>query len=240
VAKERSGSSQSRKKRSRGRGSSDRGSSQRNGRQSSSRTHSPEDYLDYEVIDPADIDDELDVILNVPVVKVDKIGVDIDHLRAAVSVRADLQDLVSLNVGAAAHLGNVELNIEGVEAQAVVKARLDNVSLILGRVLTTLDRNPELLESVGRSVKRTARGARGTLEGTGGALGHVGQGGKEAVRDVGEGAGQAAGQVGEGAGKAAGQIGEGAGQLAGGLGGQEQGGQQGQGGGQGKQRGSSG
>jgi hypothetical protein len=220
VAKERSGSSQSRKKRS-------KGSSDRNGRQSSSEKQQRQDYPDYELIDPADVDEEPDVILNIPVVKVDEIGVDVDNLRATVSVRADLQDLVNLNVGVAAHLGNVELSIEGVEAQALVKARLDNVSKILGRVLTTLDRNPDLVESIGRAVKRSARGARGTLEGAGGALGHVGQGGKEAVREVGQGAGQAAGQIGEGAGQAAGQVGQGAGQLAGDLGGgQGQGGQQ--------------
>jgi hypothetical protein len=201
--------------------------SSQNGRRSSSRKQDREEYPDYEIVDPAEIDEEPDVILNVPVVKVDKIGVDVDHLRAAVSVRADLQDMVNLNIGVAAHLGNVELSIKGVEAQALVKARLDNVSKILGRVLTSLDRNPELLESVGRSVKRTAGGARGTLEGTGGALGHVGQGGKQAVQDVGQGAGQAAGQIGEGAGQAAGQVGQGAGQLAGDLGGgQGEGGQQ--------------
>jgi hypothetical protein len=222
VAKERnSGSSRSRKR------SQGKGSGSGNGRRSSSRQRQRPDYPDYEIVDPSDVDEEPDVILNVPVVKVDKIGVDVDHLRAAVSVRADLQDLVNLNVGVAAHLGNVELSIKGVEAQALVKARLDNVSKILGRVLTSLDRNPQLLESVGRSVKRTAGGARGTLEGAGGALGHVGQGGKQAVQDVGQGAGQAAGQIGEGAGQAAGQVGQGAGQLAGDLGGgQGEGGQQ--------------
>ena len=70
-----------------------------------------------------------------------------------------------------------ELKIEGVEAQALLKARLDNVSAILERVLTTLDRNPKLLESVGKAV-----------EDVGGGAGQHAREAGEAVEDVGEGA----------------------------------------------------
>lgn len=235
MAKERSSGSNRSRKHSKGQGSADG-----DGRHSASRTQRAENYPDYEIVDPSEIDDSPDVVLDIPVVKVDEISVDVDELRATVSVRADLQHLVNLNVGVAARLGNLELKLEGVEAQGLLRARLDNVSKILGRVLTTLDRNPALLESIGRSVEKVGGGARGTLEGAGGALGAVGQGGREAVRNVGEGAGEAAGQVGQGAGQAAGQVGQGAGQLAGGLGGQGQGGQQQEEGGQPQQRGSAG
>jgi len=210
------------KERSQGRSGSGQGSRKRSGgssdRRSSSTQRRRDEYPDYEIRDPAEIDEGPDVLLDVPVVKVDEIDVEVEDLRAAVSVRAELQDLVKLNVGVAAQLGKVELNIQGVEAQALLKARLDNVSLILGRVLTTLDRNPELLESVGRSVERVGGGTRQTLEGTGEAVEHVGAGGREALQDVGRGAGQAVGQLGEGAGQAVEGVGEGGGQAVRGVG----------------------
>ena len=205
-------------KRNAGRSSSNKGSASRNGRRSSSRKRKREDYPDYEIVDPNEIDEGPDVMLDVPVVKVDEIDITVEDLRAAVSVRAELQDLVRLNVGVAARLGKVELNIQGVEAQALLKARLDNVSRILGRVLTTLDRNPKLLESVGHAVEQVGGGARGTLEGVGEAVENVGEGGKGAVKDIGGGAGQAVGDIGQGAGQAVGDVGQGANQAVGQLG----------------------
>lgn len=176
------------------------------------------EYPDYEIMDPEGIGDSPDVILDVPVVKVDEIDIEVDDLRAAVSVRAELRDLVKLNVGVAARLGEVELNIQGVEAQALLKARLNNVSLILGRVLTTLDRNPTLLESVGKSVESVGAGGQRVLQGTGEAVGDVGEGGGEAVQEIGQGAGRATGQIGEGAGRTVQSVGQGAGQAAKGIG----------------------
>lgn len=178
-----------------------------NGRRSSSRTARREQYPDYEIVDPDEIDEGPDVLLDVPVVKVDEIDVEVADLRAAVSVRAELKELVKLNVGVAARLGNAELKIQGVEAQALLKARLDNVTQILGRVLTTLDRNPELLEHVGRGVERVGSGARGTLEGLGDAVEDVGHGAGSAVEDLGGGAGRATRGAGRGAGKAVQGIG---------------------------------
>jgi hypothetical protein len=196
-----------------------RGGESGDGRQSSGRRQPRREYPDYDVVDPSEIDHRPDVVLDIPVVKVDEICLDVDHLRATVSLRADLHHLVNVNVGVAARLGNVELKIEGVEAQGLFMARLDNVSRLLGRVLTTLDRNPALLESVGRSIENVGGGARGTLEGAGGALGALGRGGRQAIGDVGKGAGQAVDQVGQDAGEAAGRVGRRAGQAAGGVGG---------------------
>jgi hypothetical protein len=205
-------------KRNAGRSGSKKENSSRNGRRSGSKKQKREDYPDYEIVDPNDIDEGPDVMLDVPVVKVDEIDILVEDLRAAVSVRAELQDLVQLNVGVAARLGKVELNIQGVEAQALLKARLDNVSVILGRVLTTLDRNPKLLESVGKAVEHVGGGARGTLEGAGEAVEDVGEGAGETLPEVGKGAGQAVGDIGEGAGQAVGDIGRGANQAVGQLG----------------------
>jgi hypothetical protein len=187
-------------------------SSRRDGKRSSSKKRSKRDFEDYSIADPAQAGDGPDVLLDVPVLKVDEVEVDVEDLRAQVAVMAEVSDLVKLSMGADARLGKVQLKIAGVEAQALLKARLDKVSAILERVFLTLDRNPKLLESVGRAVEDVGGGAGHTVAEAGEAAEHVGEGAQGAVQDVGEGAGQAAGQVGEGAGQAVGELGQGAGQ----------------------------
>ena len=149
-----------------------------------------EEYEDYSVVDPAEIDEGPDVLLDVPTVKTDEIGVEVDQLHAQVAVRAEVVNLVRLGVGADVHLGQVNLQIKGVEAQALLKARLHNVTGIVERVLLTLDRNPELIESIGHTVEDIGAG-------TGHALGETG----EAVEEAGEGAGRAVGELGQGVGE---------------------------------------
>ena len=86
-----------------------RSSSSSNG--SSSRKRSKQEFDDYSVIDPSEIPEGPDVLIDVPVVKVDKIEVEVDDLRAQVAVMAEVKDLVELSVGAEARLGKVELQI---------------------------------------------------------------------------------------------------------------------------------
>lgn len=86
-----------------------------------------------------------DVLLDIPAVQVDRIKLDVEDLRARVSLEAEVLDLLRLHVGVDAVLGRVELEIEGVEAQAMLKVRLDNVAEIISDVLSTIDRNPELI-----------------------------------------------------------------------------------------------
>ena len=73
--------------------------------------------------------------------------------------------------------------------------------------MTTIDRNPELVKSLGRAVEDVGRGAGHTLGETGEAVEDVGEGAGEAVGNIGEGAGEAVGQVGQGVGKAVGELG---------------------------------
>jgi hypothetical protein len=194
-------------------------SGRRNGQPSSSRSRrSREEIPDYSILDPEEIPEGPDVLLDIPVVKVDEIDIEVEDLRAQVSVLAEVRDLVEISVGADVSLGQVELKIEGVEAQALLKARLDNVSRILERVLTTLDRNPELLESIGQAVEDVGQGAGGLVGQTGQAVQEVGQGASSAVQDVGHGASGAVQDVGQGAGQGVGQIGRGAQQGVAGLG----------------------
>lgn len=183
---------------------------------SGSNGSSQKSYEDYSIVDPKEIPDGPDLLVDVPVVKVDEIDLEVKDLQAMVAVSANVRQLVRLNVGADVSLEKVQLKIEGVEAQALLKARLDNVTAILERVLTSLDRNPELIKSVGRAVQDVGGGARRTLEGAGEAVDDVGEGAQGAVQEVGEGAGQAAGQLGQGAAsgvqQATGQLAQGGGQ----------------------------
>src|SRR5688500_15574963 len=98
------------------------------GRGSTKRKRSHEEFEDYSIVDPEEIPEGPDVLVDVPVVKVDSIDIEVDDLRAQVAVLAEVRDLVQLSVGADVRLGEVELKIEGVEAQALLKARLDNVT----------------------------------------------------------------------------------------------------------------
>lgn len=133
-----------------------------------------------------------DVFLDVPQLKVDELTLDVENLRARVSLQAEVLDLLKLNVGADVALGQVHLGISGVEAQAQLKVRLDNVALIINRVLTTLDRNPQILEDLARGIGSAAHDVG---RGAGSAVRHVGEGAGSAVEDLGGSAGEAVGEV---------------------------------------------
>jgi hypothetical protein len=168
------------------------------------------EYKDYSVLDPRKIQGGPDVLIAVPVVKVDEVDLEVDDLHAQVAVLAEVRKLVKIGVGAEAQLDKVELKIEGVEAQALLKAKLDNVTAILERVLLSLDRNPALLRSVGRSLEDVGAGTGDLLDESGDAVEHVGEGAEEAVKHVGKGTGQAVEQVGKGANQGLEGVGKGA------------------------------
>jgi hypothetical protein len=210
-------------------------SESRSGKSSSNPKRSNEDIPDYSIIDPEEIDEAVDVYFDAPVVKVDEIKFELDDLRAHIAVLAEAGNFVQLNVGAAVGLGKVELDIQGVETQAMLEARLDNVTAILGRVLTSLDRNPELLESVGEALGDVGGGAHDLLGDTGDVVKSAGKGTESAVQDVGRGAGKGVAGIGHGAQQGVEGLGQGAQQGVEGLG---QGAQQGvEGLGQGAQQG---
>ena len=160
--------------------------------------------------------DEPDVLLDVPVLKVEEIDLMVEGLRAHVAVLAELADLVKLSVGADIGLDKVELTIKGVEAQALLKVRLEQVRAILDKALTTIGENPEILQSLVRTVDRTlgeVGGAAREAVGEGGAVSQLTQGVGEATQRVGDAAGQAVGQVGQTANQAIEQVTEQAGSV---------------------------
>jgi len=108
---------------------------------------------------------EPDVLLDVPQLKVDEIGLEVDNLHARIALEAKLGDLLQLYVGADVVVDRVALEIKGVDAQAQLKARLDNVFSILDRTLKTVDENPELLAQLAQnSVARASLEAGGNEE----------------------------------------------------------------------------
>ena len=109
-----------------------------------------------------------DVLLDVSELEVDRISLEVENLRAHVSVLAELANLVSLSVGADARLDRVKLEIDGVRAKVLLKVRLENVRAILEKALDTLAEHPEILESLGKTLDALLEGllgdARDTLE----------------------------------------------------------------------------
>jgi len=183
-----------------------------------SKNQTDREYRRYVSREESDPGGPPDVLLDVPELRVDLIHFELDDLDAHLAVKANVLNLVKLNVGIDVHLSRVKLDIKGVEAEAVLKARLDHVTAIVDRLMTSLDRNPELVEGLSRAISEIGQGAGEAVDETGDAAKDIGKGAEGALQDVGQGAGQAVGDVGEGAGNAVGDIGQGAGQAVGDVG----------------------
>jgi hypothetical protein len=147
----------------------------------------------------ASADAQPDVLLDVPVLKVEEIHLEVEDLSARVSLQAEVLSLLKLHVGADVRLGRVSLDIKGVDAVAQLKVRLDQVAAIIGQVMTTIDNNPQILSDLTR--------------GLGEAAGEIGRGAGEALEEVGEGAGSTLESVGDGVEEAVGDLGHGAGRA---------------------------
>src|SRR5215204_2990312 len=104
---------------------------------------------------------EPDVLLDVSELEVDRIHLEVERLRAHVSVLAQLANLVSLSVGVDARLGRVELEIEGVEAKVLLKVRLKHIRAILEKALDTIAEHPEILRILARSLSGLVRESLG-------------------------------------------------------------------------------
>ena len=170
-----------------------------------------------------------DVVLQIPQVKVEQLYVEVDNLDASVSLRARLGSLLQLDVGVQAHLGTVKIDIKGVETEAMLEVRLEEVRGILDSALRTIERNPQIIESLVKTVDtavnqvgQTAQqvlGPQGPLART---LDHVGQTAQEALGPNGplsQTLQQATQQVGQQLGQTTQQLAQNSGAAAGGGGG---------------------
>ena len=109
---------------------------------------------------------DVDVLLNVEELEVDKIKLTVRGLRAHVSVLAELASLVNLQVGVDARLDEVELEIDGVRAKVLLKVRLDEVRAILNHALNTVAEHPEILRALTRALNELVDGLVGSALGT--------------------------------------------------------------------------
>lgn len=107
---------------------------------------------------------DYDVILDVPNLSVEEIKLDVQNLKAHLSLDARVANLVQLTAGADVAIDKVALTIKGVKAQAHLRVSLDNVAKIVNKTLDTLDKHPEILESLGRTVENVGNAAGKTLD----------------------------------------------------------------------------
>lgn len=110
-----------------------------------------------------------DVILEVPELSVDSIGLTVQDVRAHVSLDANAMNFVQITAGADVGIKKVQLSITGVMAEAYLYVDLDNVAKIVDRVVATLDRNPKILTQVLKTVDTTVNAATAPLTGGGAA-----------------------------------------------------------------------
>jgi hypothetical protein len=118
-----------------------------------------EDYAVRPMQDHGERVGDPDVQLDVPDLSVEEIDLEVEDLRARVSFRAELADLVNINVGLDVELGEVKLQIKGVEAQAQLKASLNNVRAIFTEVLASLQHKPQFFRQVLEPTDQTTEAA---------------------------------------------------------------------------------
>jgi hypothetical protein len=93
-----------------------------------------------------------DVILEIPELSVDSIGLTVSDVKAHVALDANAMNLVQVTAGVDVGIKKVQLGIVGVLAEVYLYVDLDNVAKIVNRVVQTLDRNPQILIQVLKTV----------------------------------------------------------------------------------------
>jgi pyruvate/2-oxoglutarate dehydrogenase complex dihydrolipoamide acyltransferase (E2) component len=123
--------------------------------ESDGRTSQEEDYAVHNTEDRGETYGDPDVVLDVPTLNVEEIDLEVEDLQVRVALQAVLADLVQINVGLKAELGEVKLGVKGVEAQAQLKARLDNVRAIFSEVLESLQYSPQFFRQALETANQT-------------------------------------------------------------------------------------
>ena len=100
-----------------------------------------------------------DVILEVPELSVDSIGLTVSNVKAHVSLDANAMNLVQITAGVDVGIKKVELGIVGVYGEVYLYVDLDNIARIVDRVVASLDRNPKILTQTLAAVDTTINAA---------------------------------------------------------------------------------
>src|SRR2546423_1394786 len=105
---------------------------------------------------------EYDVVLDIPNLCVNRIFLKVDSVTAKLNLNARVANLVRIDAGADVLIGNVDLTIQGVRAQALLLVDLDDVVYIVDQTLTFIDNHPEIVQQLGSTLQNTV-GAVGGL-----------------------------------------------------------------------------
>jgi hypothetical protein len=105
---------------------------------------------------------EYDVVLDIPNLCVNRVFLKVDSLTAKLNLDARVSNLVRVSAGADVLVGNVDLTIQGVRAQALLLVDLDDVVYIVDQTLTFVDNHPEVVQQLGSTLQNTV-GAVGGL-----------------------------------------------------------------------------
>jgi hypothetical protein len=105
---------------------------------------------------------EYDVVLDIPNLCVNRIFLKVDSVTAKLNLNARVANLVRVDAGADVLIGNVDLTVQGVRAQALLLVDLDDVYYIVDNTLTFLDNHPEIVQQLGSTLQNTV-GAVGGL-----------------------------------------------------------------------------
>jgi hypothetical protein len=105
---------------------------------------------------------EYDVVLDIPNVCVEKIYLKVDSVTARLALNAQVANLLRVNAGADVLIGNVDLTIQGVRAQALLLVDLDDVVQAVDQTLTFIDNHPEVVNQLTSTVANVG-GAVGGL-----------------------------------------------------------------------------
>jgi hypothetical protein len=105
---------------------------------------------------------EYDVVLDIPNLCVNRLFLKVDSVTAKLNLDARVSNLVRVSAGADVLIGNVDLTIQGVRAQALLLVDLDDVVYIVDQTLTFIDNHPEVVQQLGSTLQNTV-GAVGGL-----------------------------------------------------------------------------
>jgi hypothetical protein len=105
---------------------------------------------------------EYDVVLDIPNLCVQRIFLKVDSVTAKLNLHAQVANLVRVDAGADVLIGNVDLTIQGVRAQALLLVDLDDVTYIVDQTLTFIDNHPEIVQQLGSTLQNVG-GAVGGL-----------------------------------------------------------------------------
>lgn len=122
-----------------------------------------------------------DVYLRVPDLGVRHIGLDVENLRANISLAASIAKMVDVHAGVAVGVDKVNISIDNVAARLDLVIRLGSLVDMVNRTMKSLDLNPKLvnvINTVGNVGSSTLQGMGSAV---GGALGSTQSGAQRSI-----------------------------------------------------------